>query len=314
MNFGTEVCRLRHLWRIGFLMYIFPAAILLFMGCSTLVNVKHVSAPDSVRDTENLMPTDNKFAVLGTWWWWVDSRNRAKYLDFAAKNGINEIYYHTTNFSNQTAAVIEQARDKGIRVYYLEDDYNFIWDRKAFGRMMERYFAYQNSVPEKQKFAGLHLDIEPQEHPEFGKNAESFLQNYLDFIVWVCSAYKTNAVTVDLDIAWWFDDVLDYRGKKTELYKALINEADRVFVMSYKDTAAKIFDIAKEEISYAKRLHKQIVLGVETDRVDEEDDISYFGKDTAYFYGQLGELKNLVDYDNCGLAIHHISSWFKMVP
>lgn len=303
-----------------FLKCIFLSGILFLMGCSTLVNSKQDSASDSVSDPPAPQLINNEFAVLGTWWWWVDPRNRTKYLDFAAKNGINEIYYHTTNFGNQTGSFIEKARDKGIRVFFLEDDYNYIWDRKAFRRLMDRYIAYQNAMPEKRRFAGLHLDIEPQEHPEFSKNVENFLQDYIDFIVWVCSTYKTSAGsslaagTVDLDIAWWFDDVITYKGEETELYKALINEADRVFVMSYKDTAEKTFNIAEEEIAYAKSLNKQIILGVETGRIDEEDDISYYGKGMAYLNKQLQILKNLVDYDNCGLAIHHISSWYTMTP
>lgn len=257
------------------------------------------------------LPFQKNTEVLGTWWWWVDQDKQAAHLDFAEKNGVNEIYYWTDRFNNRTGSFIEMAGKRNIKVFFLMEKYEYIWDYGSFSKTMENFLAYQASAPHKRKFAGLHLDIEPQVHPEFEKNKLAFVQDYMDFIVWVCDTYRNNT-TIDLDIAWWFDYNINYRGGKELLYKALIMEADRVFVMSYKNTAYKTYDVAKEEIAFAKSLNKQIILGAETGNVDYEPDVTYYGKGAGYFNGEMQKLHKMVDYDNYGLSIHHITTWYIM--
>lgn len=280
------------------------------MGCSTETSKQNSSYPLFTKDTE----------VLGTWWWWVDPKDEDRYLDFARGNSVNEIYYYTTEFDDCTASFIQKASNRGIKVFFLTDKYEYIWDHASFGKLMNQFTAYQTTAGEDSKFAGLHLDIEPQDHPRYSANSEAFLQDYIDFVVWVCSTYRkapgsaSGAAAIDFDIAWWFDDTVNYRGRKTELYKALIDEADRTFVMSYKNTAEKTYEISKEEIAYAKSVDKPIILGAETGRIRKEKDVSFYGMGRTYFYDQLHKLHSLVDYPRYGLAIHYISAWYAMTP
>ena len=248
----------------------------------------------------------------------MEPKDHTRYLDFAAKNGVNEIYYYTLTFNDRTSAFIEKAGKKGIKVFLLLDDTHYIWDFGKFRKIINKYIAYQNRVPEKYKFAGLHLDIEPLLLPHFEKHREAFLQDYLDFVVWVCSMYQTRpgfmspVGTIDFDIPCWYDVDVDYKGKTIKLYQALITEADRVFVMSYRDTAQKTHEISKKEVAFAKNLGKQIILGAETGRVRQSPEDSYYGRGKDFFYEQLHELHKLVEYDNYGLSIHHISPWYSM--
>ena len=292
----------------GFFRHFPVVGVLLLMACSLSQNI-HSATPLFTKDTQ----------VLGTWWWWVEPKDENKYLSFAAENGVNEIYYYTLEFNNHTGSFIQRAANKGIKVFLLVDNKDYIWNRDSFILLMSDFTAYQEKAGEKRKFAGIHLDIEPQDHSGFNDSTSTrFLQDYLDFVVWVCSTYRvgpdrpSGAETIDFDIAWWFDDKLSYKGGKLELYKALINEADRVFLMSYKDTAKETYRISKEEIAYAKSLNKQIILGAETGNVDYEPNISFYGRGKTYMYGQLHELHKLVDYDNYGLSIHYISAWYEM--
>ena len=288
--------------------YFFLVMVLLFSGCLSFL----VDTDERPVFAEPVTNSNSK--VLGTWWWWVDPKTHIAYLDFAANNGVNEIYYYTKNFSNTDGNLIEAARERGIKVFLLFDKYDYIWDYPAFDEIMGKYFAYQNSAPEARKFAGLHLDVEPQSHPDYPQNRKSFLQDYMDFVVWACSKYKTPTVTMDFDIGWWFDEYVTYREEKERLYKALIIEADRVFIMSYKDTAEEIFKISKEEMEFAKSLDKQIILGIETGNGAEKVDETFYGRDLAYFYEQVEKLLSMLDYDNIGLSIHYISSWKSMHP
>lgn len=278
------------------------------MSCSSVNGEQKGEYFPFTRDTE----------VLGTWWWWVEPKDYNEYLDFARENGVNEIYFHTVTFNNGVGSLIERAHNRGIKFYLLIEEEKYLNDRNAFTGFMNEYAAFQKRMPEKRRFAGLHLDLEPQNHPQFGTNKQAFLQSYLDFIVWVCSTYRNSPGknplfgTIDLDIAWWFDYDMDYRGGKEKLYRALILEADRVFLMSYMDTAKEIYNISKEEIAFAKSRNKQIILGAETGRLQENPEYSFYGKSLTYFYEQLHKLHELMNYENYGLSIHYISSWYAM--
>jgi len=82
--------------------------------------------------------------------------------------------------------------------------------------------------------------------------------------------------------------------------------------MAYKDSAKKSYKMARREIAYAKSIGKPIILGAETGRFAPEPDASYYGRSSVYLYEQLNELVKLVNYDNFGLSIHHISPWYSM--
>ena len=277
---------------------------LLCAACSHSGPVRENPSAEFIRNT----------GVLGTWWWWVAPENQDRYLEFAAASGVNEIYFYTTIFNNRTGSFIEKAGRMGIKVFLLLDDYKYIWERSSFTGIMNRFTAYQKRNLQRRRFSGLHLDIEPHQHPKFGENYDAFLQDYMDFVVWVCSKYRGNSphFTVDFDIATWHHANVFYRGKEIILYKALISEADRVFLMAYQDSAAKTSELAHLEIDFAKSLNKQIIIGVETGRVDKEPGISYYGKGRIYFNEQLRVLHDLINYSNYGLSIHHISSWYPM--
>ena len=246
------------------------------------------------REEETILyEKDDDTEVLGTWWWWVDPKEYDKYLDFAVNNGVNEIYFYTDKFSDADGALIEKAGDRGIKVYFLKGGYTYIWDRPAFAKIMDDYFTFQAKMPAKRRFAGLHLDIEPQMHKDYTSKIDQFHQDYIDFVVWVNSEYREAAGTIDFDMGWWFDGYVTYNGNRVRLYQALISEIDRPFVMAYKNTADKIYDVAKDEIAFAKSIGKPIMLGVETDRLEPGSDETFYGKGLAYLYDQLEKLHKL---------------------
>jgi hypothetical protein len=134
------------------------------------------------------------------------------------------------------------------------------------------------------------------------------LNDYLDFVISIGKKYD---IPFDFDIPFWFDDKVVYQGKNVPLYEAIIDEANRVFVMSYRNTAEKMYETSKDKIEYAKKNNKQIVLGAETDYSAEGDTVSYYEEGKKYMYAEFKKLNNLVNYDNCGLSIHHIKSWYE---
>jgi hypothetical protein len=119
---------------------------------------------------------------------------------------------------------------------------------------------------------------------------------------------------IDFDIPFWFDDELSYKGNTVKLFEAVIKEADRVCVMSYRDTVQQIFDTAKEELDYAKLNNKQILLSVETAYSREGDKVSFYEEGKAAMYSEIHKLKNLCGNADYGIAVHHLRSWYELKP
>ncbi|MDR1909766.1 MAG: hypothetical protein LBQ35_07630 [Spirochaetaceae bacterium] len=248
--------------------------------------------------------------ICGVWWWHDSLISDDRYLNFAAENGVNEIYLSTGRLGGAEGAFIEKARARGISVFWLQGDYTYIEDPGEIWGILRDFKDYQASAPENRRFAGVHLDIEPQQHPEYGERRREILEDYLALIMEL-SADLSAECPMDIDISSWFDDRVSYRGKEVPLYEALIAEADRVFVMSYRDTAEEMFALARDEIASAEALGKPIMLGAEL-YSEEGDHVSYGEEGRAYMYEQLNLLRTYIDYPAIGIAIHHIKTWFDL--
>ncbi|MDR3139669.1 MAG: hypothetical protein LBT95_08370 [Treponema sp.] len=269
-----------------FVFFLVIIAAVLFSGC----------APDSG-------PGERE---LGVWWWHSELIGDRRYLDFAVQNKVEEIYLCTEDFSGETEDFVQEARAQGIRVYLLAGDYTYIEDDGPLQELLRLYQDYQNRVSETRRFAGVHLDIEPHQHPQFASRRAEILAEYLALIMGL-----QNQMPVEIDIPFWFDDPVPYKGGEKPLYQALIDTVNRVFVMSYRDTAAKMYEVAQEEIGYAASLNKPLMLGAELSPSGEGDQVSYAEEGKAYLYSQLEELlTKLPDVSQFGVAIHHIASWY----
>jgi hypothetical protein len=232
--------------------------------------------------------------------------NDRRYLDFAIQNKVDEIYLCTENFGGETRDFIKRANSKGIRVYLLAGDYTYIEDDAPLQELFGLYGEYQNSVSDTQRFSGVHLDIEPHQHPGFEKNRAEILAAFLALIVRL-----QRQMPIEIDIPFWFDDEVSHEGRKKPLYQALIDTAQRVFVMSYRDTAEMMYHVAKEEIAYARLVNRSIMLGAEL-YSEEGDHVSYMEEGRTYLYRQLDLLKDSLNFLQSGVAIHHIATWYEL--
>jgi hypothetical protein len=249
--------------------------------------------------------------LLGVWCWDDSNLNWNTYFDFIVKNGVTEIYYSSTDFSERTEIFIEKASHNNIKVFFLTGKYEYINDRSGIIGLMDNFILYQNGTTNTKKFSGVHLDVEPQQHPEFSRRYGELLQDYIDFVVWFCSEYKTQT-SIDFDIPFWFDDEIIYKSQNIKLYEAVITEASRVFIMSYRDKSDEIYDISKDEINFAKLKNKQIVLGVETDTSAEGGNITFFEEGKSYMYNEIHKLHPFCKTADYGISIHHLRSWYDL--
>ena len=152
------------------------------------------------------------------------------------------------------------------------------------------------------------MDIEPHQNPEFENNREDLILK----LVRLADVLNKNYVDIsfDYDIPFWFEDVITYNNVSCQAYKHIIDIADRVFIMSYRDTADSIIDIASDELDYAQSIGKKIILSVECSS-DEGDKVSFAEEGRAVLKDELSKIKQVLN-DKVGVSIHHIKSFYDM--
>ena len=246
----------------------------------------------------------NKAQTLGVWWW--NNRIDSSYLYFAKQNDVTEIYLYASSFNKRIATIIKNAKTKNIKVYWLAGKYEWIENYSLLETKLKEYLAFQEQY--NNLFSGIHFDIEPHQHPEFETKREEILYKFIDLTYNLKQDY--NNIYIEYDIPCWLDDIISYNGQNKKTFEYIIDNASAITLMSYRDSAQKIYDFAKDEINYAKSINKKINLGVETQDVDD-DNVTFFEEGKTYLKQELNKLRNLIP-KNYGIAIHYIESWYTL--
>ena len=243
-----------------------------------------------------------KFSI----WWWDNRIDTTTYLNFAEDNYINEIYYYSSSLDDKTNSFIEQANSKNIKVYWLIGKFEWIEDNSLLDEKFATYIAYQDEY--KNKFEGIHIDIEPHQHPEFDLRRQELITKYVELVIALNNKYKD--IKLEYDIPFWLDDKVTIDDISKPAYEFVIDNSSKVTVMSYRDSAEKIYDVAKKEIEYAKVNNKTLNLSVETSQ-NEDDIVTFYEEGKDYMMNELSKLRDMIP-KNFGIAIHHIKSFYEL--
>lgn len=242
--------------------------------------------------------------VRGVWWW--DKNLGTEYLDFAEDNNINEIYYCDSSFNEKTEDFISVANSMNMKVYLLAGEYQWIEDNTKLRELVINYIAFQETT--SYKFAGIHLDIEPHQHDEWDNKREELLIGLIDIVCTLNTDFPDISFTYDIPM--WFDDMITYNDKTQEAYKHIIDYADRVVVMSYRDTAEDIYETFKDEYLYGVEIGTPVMFSVETGT--EEDKVTFKEEGKTALNNVIKTLLPQLNENLSGYAIHHIKTWHDM--
>lgn len=248
-------------------------------------------------------PSADKLGV----WWWNANLDADKYLDFAEENSVAEIYYCDDGFDEDTAEFIENANGRNMKVYYLSGDYRWLRDSKSLYAQLENYKKFQ-SDNKNRSFKGVHLDIEPHQDPLFSKERKFLLTSLISLVYKLKEDFPE--IKFDYDIPFWLDDEITFDGETFPAYAHIIKNADRTFIMSYRDSAEKIYSVAKDEVNFGKSVDKTVVCCVET-YSEEGDGVSFMEEGKKYMYGEIEKLRDIIP-ENSLVAIHQIKTWYDL--
>ncbi|MCP2034379.1 hypothetical protein L1279_001362 [Planomicrobium sp. HSC-17F08] len=261
--------------------------------------------------------------VRATWLWnpWNLISDEAGTLAFLESKNVNKVYVQIDRDipADVYRGFVEKASAKGMDVYAL--DGAPVWVAKkgytSQDQLMVWLKSYQAGSSNLQKFAGIHLDVEPYLYSGWSTNQKATILAYQNLLIKAKASASSLALPLEADMPFWFDEV-SYNNTlgRGLLAEWVIANTSSVTIMAYRDTAPFIIDLVKSEVDFAAKYGKSTVIGVETAPTDEGDAISFFEEGEAYMNSQLAEVQ--AHYAGTpgygGIAVHYIDSWKTMAP
>lgn len=281
-----------------------------------------------------IMPANEAFASQNTsqirnnqysTWLWDTSqivKSPDKIINFLSVNNVKVLYLQIDYSLKLDAyrSFINKASTKGISVHALDGSPDWVSDgasikEKAFFEWLTKF---QNSSLDKEKFKGVHLDVEPYLNSIYCSNKNKILENYESLLLNAFSDSKSLGLSLSIDIPFWFDGV-EYSNKFGTGYLGewIINNIKNVVVMAYRDTASGdngIINSVSQELALGKKYNSNIIIAVETQKSDEGNYISFYEEGSSFMYKELDKVYSVYKDNSSfdGFAIHNLASWMNL--
>jgi hypothetical protein len=300
----------------------FPALILAAVIAAASATPVQIAAPRAVwvweEDTFRLLDREDSWP--GTFAF-LDRRKLATLYLYADEfRGRNILVDEPGKYRRLIAAV----HRRGGRAYallgsyYLDTPEYILPERRAIAiRMFERVLRYNAASDTESRFDGINIDIEPYLLDDWRSNRPRRADQYLDLAAEYMRLKRESGDTfaVGPAIPFWFDGIDDitWRGRRRRLSEHVQDLFDYVALMDYRNFARGadgIISHAEDELEYADRAGKAVVIGVETLR-SEPRKVTFFGMGVAAMEEQLGiaEAEFAAHPSFAGFAIHHLGSY-----
>ncbi|WP_231584170.1 histidine phosphatase family protein [Domibacillus indicus] len=258
-----------------------------------------------------------------TWLWnpWMIVNDEAGTLAFLESKQVNKVYVQIDRdvSVNVYRSFIEKAAARGMKIYALDGAPGWVAPKgyTSQDQLIQWLSSYQNGSAASQKFAGIHLDVEPYLYSGWTSNQAAAIKSYQALLLKAKSSAASLKIPLEADMPFWFDEIA-YKNTygKGNLAEWVIANTNSVTIMAYRDSAPLIIEFVKNEIAMAQKHGKLLVVGVETGETGEGDNISFFEEGEAAMKNELAAVQAFYANSSAfgGTAVHHVGSWMTMKP
>lgn len=255
-----------------------------------------------------------------TWLWHTSKIVEApdEVLEFLNQKDVTNVYLQINRDIDPDSyrSFIAKASSDNIHVFALDGSKYWIEDQKRFNDYLNWVEQYQNGSSEQERFAGLHLDVEPYLHEMWDEDYQNAILQYQNIISEAAQKAKTWDIRFAADIPFWYDTKYydNEQYGKGLLHNWVIDTADEVGIMAYRNFAEGgngIIELSTNEIQYAQEVGKKVIVGVETKPLTSYDHLSFseLGEDKMNdelnkVYNEFGDAASFN-----GIAIHSFKYW-----
>lgn len=257
-------------------------------------------------------------AVSATWLWNTSliASEPGTVIAFARAQRVNTIYLQI-NYSVTTAqyaAFIGAAHAAAIQVIALNGapQWGLASDQSDIQKWVEFVAAYNQSVPADERFAGLHVDIEPYLLSEWSSDPAAVISQWMANIQYfVATAHSQAGLPASADLAFWLDSIM-VPGTAEPLGHWMVSQLDQVTIMAYRTTATgsnSILQVAGNELADASALGKTAVIGV--DITDSGSATSFYTLGAQDMENQLAVVQQNLGNDRyyAGYSVNDFDVW-----
>ena len=318
---------------------ILPALLLLLAGLALPALLTPAAAaetpPDKRRPTHTAAPTTG---IQGLWVWreqWVrTAEQRAALIAFCRTHGYNRLLVQIhriktdgppqLEYPDQLADLIARAAAHGIAVEALDGGPTLGLAHKHERTLanLEAVLAFNRTLPEGKRLVGIHLDIEPYLLDEWDADdatRQAIMRQMLTLYDKI--RQRVDQEPGDLlfaaDIPFWYDNktepgdncLVEHNGQTKNLHKHIQDVCDYVGIMSYRRKAVgrnAVLELVQEELAYAKQIGSTITPALETTRIADVPQITFYGTSPVQFWRVHEQVRaGLADHPAFGGILTH---------
>jgi hypothetical protein len=225
--------------------------------------------------------------------------------------------------------LIASAHARGFKVFALlgsgylrTQEYILREKRPAAVRMFGSVLDFNRDTPDaSSRFDGVNVDIEPYLLDDWASarplRGRQYLELSAEFMRMKAAA--GSSLLVGPAMPFWFDGIEDveWNGQRRKLNECVQDIYDYVAIMDYRNVAEGpdgIVSHAQDELDYADRMNKKVMIGVETLQTTPAK-VTFFGKGGTYFEAQLALAESAMRQHRSfgGFVVHHLKSYRVLV-
>ena len=253
---------------------------------------------------------------------------------FLDRQRISTIYLYAGEFNGRNILVSEpkkyrkliaSAHLRGFKVFallgsgYLRTHEYILQERRpAAVRMFGSVLDFDRDTPDaSSRFDGVNVDIEPYLLDDWASarplRGRQYLELSAEFMRMKAAA--GSSLLVGPAMPFWFDGIEDVecKGQRRKLNECVQDIYDYVAIMDYRNVAEGsdgIVSLAQDELDYADRINKKVMIGVETLETTPAK-VTFFGKGDNYFETQLALAESAMAQHRSfgGFVVHHLKSY-----
>lgn len=257
---------------------------------------------------------------------------------FLSQHQISTLYLYADQYKDRNILVnepdkyrklITSAHQRGFKVFALlgswylnTPEYILPKKRTAAIQMFANVLTYnKNTQDTLSRFDGINIDIEPYLLDDWSTSRPVHGQQYLDLSSTFMRMKADSGLSLQVGPAmpFWYSGIEDVEwNKQHRTYNEYVQDIyDYVAIMDYRNVAEgsdSITSLVQEELDYADKTGKKVMIGVETlDTTPVK--VTFYGKDNKYFEEQLALAQSSLSRHPSfsGFVIHNLNSYRKLV-
>jgi len=209
----------------------------------------------------------------GLWVWstavLTSSTERAKFFEFAKARSVRTVYLAAGNYMTYQTEYINkftaEAKARCIQVEILFGKSSWALSTGHAEAIAKLKAAVVTIKLMPVKPVGVHFDVEPHLLSGWSTNMSSIGNQYIDLLDKLRPIAHAAGLRLTVDVPFWYDGKsITRNGVSRKLSELTADRVDRLGIMDYRDTASEMISAVTNEVAYAVKIGKQVVLGAET--------------------------------------------------